>query len=146
MEGRGAFGACKTLAVGSGEVDYYSLEELDGKVGGDVFSLPLSIRVLLEALLRNCGGRFVSEDDVEALASWPESVGDELAYLPGRVLMQDFTGVPAVVDLAAMRSAMREVGGDPARINPLIPAGLVMTTRSSPKSSARVMPSGATPR
>ena len=93
---------------------------------GDVFSLPFSIRVMLESLLRNAGGKFVSEEDVEALAAWPESVGGELAYLPARVVMQDFTGVPAVVDLAAMRSAMQNVGGDPGKINPLVPTDLVI--------------------
>ena len=92
-----SFGARKTLTTGSGDVELYSLETLDEKVDGDVFSLPFSIRVMLESLLRNAGGKFVSGEDVEDLASWPESVGDELAYLPARVVMQDFTGVPAVV-------------------------------------------------
>ncbi|WP_166397447.1 aconitate hydratase AcnA [Rubrobacter marinus] len=126
MQSNDSFGARKTLTTSSGEVDYYSLKELDEKVGGDVFSLPFSVRVLLEALLRNCGGKFVAREDVEALANWPESIGGELAYLPARVVMQDFTGVPAVVDLAAMRSAMKEVGGDPAKINPLVPSDLVV--------------------
>ncbi len=120
------FGARKKLDTTSGEVAYYSLKELDGRVSGDVFSLPFSLRVILESLARECGGKFVSEADVERLASWPESVGEELAYLPARVVMQDFTGVPAVVDLAAMRSAMKAVGGDPKKINPLIPADLVI--------------------
>jgi aconitate hydratase len=115
------FGARRTIAVGSEDFTYYSLKKLDEQVSGEIFSLPFSIRVILESLLRNCGGKFVQEEDVEALASWPESVGEELAYLPARVVMQDFTGVPAVVDLAAMRSAMQEVGGDPKKINPLIP-------------------------
>ena len=120
------FGARKTLTTGSGDVELYSLETLDDKTDGDVFSLPFSIRVMLESLLRNAGGKFVSERDVEGLASWPESVGEELAYLPARVVMQDFTGVPAVVDLAAMRSAMESVGGDPGKINPLVPTDLVI--------------------
>jgi aconitate hydratase len=81
---------------------------------------------MLESLLRNAGGKFVSKDDVEALADWPGSIGGELAYLPARVIMQDFTGVPAIVDLAAMRSAMQNVGGDPGRINPLVPTDLVI--------------------
>ena len=80
------FGACKTLTTDSGDVEIYSLETLDEKTDGDVFSLPFSIRVMLESLLRNAGGRFVSEEDVEALAAWPESVGGELAYLPARVV------------------------------------------------------------
>src|SRR5918992_1586272 len=120
------FGARKTLITGSGDVDLYSLKTLDEIVDGDVFSLPFSIRVMLESLLRNAGEKFVSKEDVEELADWPESVGGELAYLPARVVMQDFTGVPAVVDLAAMRSAMENVGGDPGRINPLVPTDLVI--------------------
>jgi aconitate hydratase len=120
------FGARKTLTTDSDDVEIYSLKTLDEKADGDVFSLPFSIRVMLESLLRNAGGRFVSEEEVEDLASWPESVGDELAYLPARVVMQDFTGVPAIVDLAAMRSAMENVGGDPGKINPLVPTDLVI--------------------
>ena len=100
------FGAQTTLNTSSGDVEFYSLKTLDEKVSGDVSKLPYSIRVMLESLLRNAGGKFVSEVDVEALANWPESIGGELAYLPARVVMQDFTGVPAIVDLAAMRSAM----------------------------------------
>src|ERR671916_282245 len=126
MPENNAFDAQRKLDTSSGEVTIHSLERLDERVGGDVFSLPFSIRVILESLLRNSGGKFVAEEDVEALASWPESVGDELAYLPARVVMQDFTGVPAVVDLAAMRSAMKEVGGDPKKINPLVPTDLVI--------------------
>jgi aconitate hydratase len=126
MQNNDPFDARASLTTGSGEVEIYSLKTLDEKVGGDVFSLPFSVRVLLESLLRNCGGKFVQEEDVEALASWPESVGGELAYLPARVVMQDFTGVPAVVDLAAMRSAMKAVGGDPKKINPLVPSDLVI--------------------
>jgi aconitate hydratase len=120
------FGARTTLKTGSGDVEFYSLKVLDENVDGDVFSLPFSIRVMLESLLRNAGGKFVSKEDVEALADWPGSVGGELAYLPARVVMQDFTGVPAVVDLAAMRSAMESVGGDPGKINPLVPTDLVI--------------------
>src|SRR4028118_2056579 len=112
------FGARTKLNTGSGEVTYYSLKTLDEKVEGDVFSQPFSIRVMLESLLRNAGGKFVSQEDVEALASWPESVGGELPYLPARVVMQDFTGVPAIVDLAAMRGPAGNVGGGPKKITP----------------------------
>jgi aconitate hydratase len=126
MPENNAFDAQTKLDTRSGEVTIHSLKKLDERVEGDVFSLPFSVRVILESLLRNCGGKFVSEEDVEGLASWPGSVGEELAYLPARVVMQDFTGVPAVVDLAAMRSAMREVGGDPKKINPLVPSDLVI--------------------
>jgi aconitate hydratase len=126
MQSNDPFGARTSFTTGSGEVETYSLKALDEKVRGDVFLLPFSVRVLLESLLRNCGGKFVKEEDVEALTSWPESVGEELAYLPARVIMQDFTGVPAVVDLAAMRSAMEKIGGDPKKINPLVPSDLVI--------------------
>src|SRR3712207_2817368 len=126
MQTDDCFGTRKDLSLDSGSAEIFSLKRLDEQVSGDVFSLPFSVRVILESLLRNCGGKFVSEEDVEALASWPESVGEELAYLPARVVMQDFTGVPAVVDLAAMRSAMQEVGGDPKKINPLVPTDLVI--------------------
>src|ERR671917_581927 len=126
MPENNAFDSRAKLDTSSGEATIYGLKRLDDRVGGDVFSLPFSIRVILESLLRNCGGKFVSAEDVEDLASWPESVGEELAYLPARVVMQDFTGVPAVVDLAAMRSAMKEVGGDPKKINPLVPTDLVI--------------------
>ncbi len=121
------FGTRKQLAAGSGDsVDLYSLKTLDEKVEGDVFSLPFSVRVLLESLLRNAGGKFVGEREVKALADWPNSIGGELAYLPARVVLQDFTGVPAVVDLAAMRTAMNDIGGDPDKINPLVPSDLVI--------------------
>ena len=126
MQSNDPFDTRTSLASESGEVEMYSLKALDEKVDGDVSSLPVSVRVLLEALVRNCGGKFVKEEDVEKLASWPDSVGGELAFLPARVLMQDFTGVPAVVDLAAMRSAMQAVGGDPSKINPLVPVDLVI--------------------
>jgi aconitate hydratase len=126
MSENSAFDARARLATGSDEVTYYSLKKLDEQVRGEVFSLPFSLRVMLESLLRNAGGKFVSKEDVEALASWPESVGGELAYLPARVVMQDFTGVPAIVDLAAMRSAMQAIGGDPKKINPLVPTDLVI--------------------
>src|SRR4051794_3216541 len=118
------FGASTPLNTSSGDVEIYSLKKLDGKVEGDVFSLPFSIRVMLESLLRNAGGKFVSEEDVEALANWPESIGGELAYLPARVVMQDFTGVPAIVGLAAMRSAVKGGGGGPEKKKPLMARGL----------------------
>src|SRR5919202_2423638 len=105
MQGNDSFGARTSLATSSGGIELFSLKKLDEQVPGDVFSLPFSIRVMLESLLRNAGGKFVSDKNVEVLASWPESVGEELAYLPARVVMQDFTGVPAVGDLAAVRSA-----------------------------------------
>ncbi len=126
MQSEDRFDARSQLSLQSGSVDIYSLKKLADSGAGDVFSLPFSVRVLLESLLRNAGGKFVSEEDVTALAGWPDSVGGELAYLPARVVMQDFTGVPAVVDLAAMRTAMDDLGGDAQRINPLVPSDLVI--------------------
>ena len=95
---------------------------------GNIAALPYSIRVLLESLLRNCDGYEVTEDDVKALAGWqaasPAQV--EIPFKPARVVLQDFTGVPCVVDLAAMRAAMQRLGGDPKKINPLVPVDLVI--------------------
>ena len=126
MPENNSFDTKTKLDTDSGEVQIHSLKKLDEQVSGDVSSLPFSIRVLLESLLRNNGGKFVDDDTVEMLSNWPESVGGELPFLPARVVMQDFTGVPAVVDLAAMRSAMEKLGGDPAKIKPLVPSDLVI--------------------
>ncbi len=126
MPNNDAFNTRTSLDTDSGEVEIYSLKKLDEQVSADVFSLPFSVRVLLESLLRNTGGKFVGEDTVEMLSNWPDTVGGELPFLPARVVMQDFTGVPAVVDLAAMRSAMEKLGGDPAKIQPLVPSDLVI--------------------
>ncbi|MGE5325713.1 MAG: aconitate hydratase AcnA, partial [Deltaproteobacteria bacterium] len=95
---------------------------------GNVARFPFSIKVLLEAVLRNCDGTLVTEDDVKALAAWKAAApaNREVPFKPARVILQDFTGVPAVVDLAAMRAAMKRMGGDPARINPLVPVDLVI--------------------
>ncbi len=102
---------------------YYRLDKL-----GDVSRLPFSIKVLLEALLRSCDGYEVMPEDVEKLAKWHAAspAKDELPFKPGRVILQDFTGVPAVVDLAALRSAMARLGGDPKKINPQVPVDLVI--------------------
>ena len=118
----------RQLKVGSKSYDYFSLEAA-GKAGlGDVSRLPFSLKVLLENLLRWEDGRTVTVDDVKALAAWLKDKRSdrEIAYRPARVLMQDFTGVPAVVDLAAMRDAMVALGGDPTKINPLSPVDLVI--------------------
>ena len=90
--------------------------------------LPYSIRILLESVLRNCDGQLVHEADVHALATWDAAspAKTEIPFMPARVVLQDFTGVPAVVDLAAMRAAMARLGGDPKKINPLIPVDLVI--------------------
>jgi aconitate hydratase len=121
-----SFGARDTLEVGGREYEIFRLDALQERF--DVARLPFSLKVLLENLLRTEGNGSVRAADIEALASW-EAKADpskEIAFTPARVLMQDFTGVPAVVDLAAMRDAMAELGGDPLAIEPLVPAELVI--------------------
>jgi aconitate hydratase len=122
------FGARDKFESGGGTAALYRLSRLEDQGLCKIDALPYSIRVLLESALRNCDGFVVTEDDVKSVAGWnaaklPEV---EVPFLPARVVLQDFTGVPAVVDLAAMRSAMRRLGGDPAKINPLIPVDLVI--------------------
>jgi len=121
-----SFGARAGLDVGDRSFEVFRLDALASV--GDVGRLPFSLKVLLENLLRTEDGNAVTAEDVEAFARWdPAARSDrEIAFSPARVLMQDFTGVPAVVDLTAMRDAMAELGGDPARINPLAPAELVI--------------------
>ena len=122
------FGARDTFETVGGSVGIYRLTKLEEAGLTEVFRLPFSIRVLLESVLRNCAGYEVSEEDVKNLAGWSaESAAPvEIPFKPARVVLQDFTGVPAVVDLAAMRSAMKRIGGDPQLINPLIPVDLVI--------------------
>ena len=122
-----SFHSAATLSSGGKTVHLYRLDALKAE-GIDVARLPYSLRVLLENLLRNEDGRTVTADDIRFLARWEPAAepSREIAYMPARVLMQDFTGVPAIVDLAAMRDAMRELGGDPEKINPLQPAELVI--------------------
>src|SRR6266853_6692405 len=122
-----SFGARGSLKVGNKEYELYRIDALD-KQGIATRHLPFSLRILLENLLRTEDGGNVSKADIRALASWnskskPEK---EIACTPSRVLLQDFTGVPAVVDLAAMRDAMKRLSGDPSLINPLQPAELVI--------------------
>jgi aconitate hydratase len=123
---KNSFGAKDTLDVGGQQYEIFRLEALQQRF--DVARLPMSLKVLLENLLRTEGNGSVQASDVEALASWDAKAqpSKEIAFSPARVLMQDFTGVPAVVDLAAMRDAMADMGGDPAKINPLAPAELVI--------------------
>src|SRR4051794_19447135 len=115
------------LEVGDRRYTIYRLDRLPD-IGDNLVKLPFSLKVVLESLLRNCGDGFTTPDEVAAMARWtPESAGArEIQFKPARVLLQDFTGVPAVVDLAAMRNAMQALGGDPSRINPLSPADLVI--------------------
>ena len=121
------FNSRSKLRVGNREYEIYRLSAVDQQVGSTK-QLPYSMRILLENLLRTENGRSVTADDIRFIAGWkPEAVPDrEIAFTPARVLMQDFTGVPAVVDLAAMRDAMKKMGGDPNKINPLQPAELVI--------------------
>jgi aconitate hydratase len=121
-----SFGAKNILDVGGRAYEIFRLDALAERF--DVASLPFSLKVLLENLLRTEGNGSVGPGDIEALAGWDAAAqpSREIAFTPARVLMQDFTGVPAVVDLAAMRDAMAEMGGDPAKINPLAPAELVI--------------------
>ena len=116
-----------TLQVQGKSYSYYSLKKA-GETLGDVSRLPFSMKVLLENLLRFEDGETVTRDDLQAMAEWLKErrINREIQYRPARVLMQDFTGVPAVVDLAAMRDAMRQLGGDPQKINPLVPVHLVI--------------------
>src|SRR5918999_1070301 len=125
--GQDSLNTRSTFEVGGKTYAYYSLAKA-GEQLGDVSRLPLSMKVLLENLLRFEDGKTVTRDDVQAIVDWQkERKSDrEIQYRPARVLMQDFTGVPAVVDLAAMRDAMARLGGDPQRINPLVPVHLVI--------------------
>jgi len=126
MSSENSFGARGDLEVGGRTYEIYRLDALQSSY--DVARLPFSLKVLLENLLRNEDGAGVRKEDVEALATWDHSAepSKEIAFTPARVVMQDFTGVPAVVDLAAMRDAMADLGGDPNKINPLVPAELVI--------------------
>ncbi len=122
-----SFGTKSTLTVGDKSYHFHSFSALR-KAGHNVDRLPFSLRILLENLLRMEDGRTVEKDDVQALLDWkPLGVPDtEIQFMPARVILQDFTGVPAVVDLAAMRQALQSMGGDPGRVNPLFPAELVI--------------------
>src|SRR2546422_7870788 len=116
-----------TLKVGAQGFEIRRLEALDKQGIGSVARLPFSLKILLENLLRQEDGRFVHKEDIHALAEWkPGAAQKEIAFMPARVLLQDFTGVPAIVDLATMREAVKRMGGDPKQINPLFPAELVI--------------------
>jgi aconitate hydratase len=121
-------GARATLETLSGRAVIYRLDRLEESGYGAVSRLPFSIKILLEGLLRNCDGTLVTEEDVASLAKWnaQSPVAREVPFKPARVILQDFTGVPAVVDLAAMRAAIERLGGDPGKINPLVPVDLVI--------------------
>jgi aconitate hydratase len=120
------FGARAQLRIRGRSLEVFRLDALQARY--DVFRLPYTLRILLENVLRHEDGVSVTDRDVEAVAGWVATAepSQEISFTPGRVLLQDFTGVPAIVDLAAMRDAMRELGSDPSRINPLLPAELVI--------------------
>ena len=122
------FKSRKTLRVGNSQYIYYSLRQLEADGLTQLERLPISIRILLEMVLRNLNQTDVFEQDVRNLAAWQPSGAERtpIPFKPGRVLLQDFTGVPAIVDLAAMRDAMAKLGGDPKKINPLVPVDLVI--------------------
>src|SRR5436853_1707459 len=122
-----SFKSRSSLQVGPKEYEIYRIDALDQQ-GISTKHLPFSLRILLENLLRTEDGRNVKPDDIRALAAWNSQTrpNKEIAFTPSRVLLQDFTGVPAVVDLGAMRDAMKKMGGDPRLINPLQPAELVI--------------------
>jgi len=127
---KNTFSSRATLRTGSDSFEIYRLDALARAGVGNVARLPFSLKVLLENLLRHEDDRFVHANDIRALASWDPSKSaaaeKEVSFMPARVLLQDFTGVPAVVDLAAMRDAIKSLGGDPKKINPLLPAELVI--------------------
>lgn len=125
---RDPFGARAVLTDGPKPLHYYRLEALQEQGVGDISRLPFTIKVLLESALRNNNGYEIRDEDVIRLARWVQtaSEGQEVPFKPARVILQDFTGVPSLVDLAALRSAMARLGGDPARIQPVIPVDLVI--------------------
>ena len=117
----------KTLTVKSSKYTIYSLPKFAKSIGKDLSQLPFSIRVLLESALRNHDNYQVTDKDIQTILNWkPNERKDEIAFKPGRVILQDFTGVPCVVDLAAMRDAMKKLGGDITKINPQVQCDLVI--------------------
>ncbi len=121
------FKARDSLKVGKKEYVFYRLDALEKAHLTDLKRLPFSIRIMLEAALRQCNDKEITQADVKKIASWkPQEVRPGIPFLPARVIMQDFTGVPAIVDLAAMRAAVARLGGDPKKINPLVPVDLVI--------------------
>jgi aconitate hydratase len=122
------FGSLDELSTEAGTLKFHRLSRLESEGFDRIDSLPFSLRILLESVLRQIDGRAITEDHVRALASWEPNTPKqpEVPFLPARVIMQDLTGVPAIVDLAAMRSALDRLGGDPAKINPMLPVDLVI--------------------
>src|SRR5215468_10668126 len=123
-----SFKCRKILKVGNKSYVHYSLPAAEKNGLRGISRLPFSLKVLLENMLRHEDGRSVTKEDIQGFAQWlrTKTSEREIPFRPARVLMQDFTGVPAVVDLAAMRDAMKHLGGDPSKINPLVPVDLVI--------------------
>jgi len=128
MTAKDQFSTARSLEVGGKSYRYYSLKALEEQGLGSISKLPFSIRVLLEAAVRQFDGRAITEEHINQLAKWNEGVGrnKEIPFIPARIVLQDFTGVPVVVDLAAMRDTVKKAGGDPKKINPLVPVDLVI--------------------
>ncbi|MBA9087530.1 aconitate hydratase [Fontibacillus solani] len=122
------FSSARTLEVGGKNYRYYDLQALEQQGLGKISKLPFSIKVLLEAAVRQYDGRAITEEHVKQIAGWSEGHDDnkEIPFIPARIVLQDFTGVPVVVDLAAMRDTVKKAGGDPKQINPLVPVDLVI--------------------
>ncbi|MDP6560282.1 MAG: aconitase family protein, partial [Candidatus Binatia bacterium] len=123
-----SFRTRSTLKVGRQAYEIYRLDQLEKATSKNLSRLPFSLKILLENLLRQEDGRRVTKADVETFAGWNPKVKEEkeIAFMPARVLTQDLTGVPAIVDLAVMREAMKRLGGDPKKINPLAPVDLIV--------------------
>ncbi|PZT53724.1 aconitate hydratase AcnA [Paenibacillus silvae] len=128
MSAKNHFSAARSLEVGGKSYRYYSLDALQEGGHGDLSKLPFSIKVLLEAAIRQFDGRAITEEHVKQLTGWAEGRDNnkEIPFIPARIVLQDFTGVPVVVDLAAMRDTVKKAGGDPKQINPLVPVDLVI--------------------
>lgn len=128
MPSKDHFSLAKNLNSGGKTYRYYHLNALEEQGAGDISSLPFSIKVLLEAAVRQYDGRAITEEHVKQLANWSGGIdrNKEIPFIPARIVLQDFTGVPVVVDLAAMRDTVKKAGGDPKKINPLVPVDLVI--------------------
>ena len=128
MASEGSFNAAATFEMSNGDMGHFAnLHSLEAAGLCQLEKLPCTIRVLLEAALRKCDGFLVTEEDVKRIASWsPTQSPAEIPFMPSRVILQDFTGVPAVVDIAALRDAMVALGGDPKKVNPQVPVDLVI--------------------
>ncbi len=126
-QSKNPFGALANIDLPEGRTSFYRIRRLEDEGVTSIERLPFSVRILLENVLRHAGKGYVTEDDVRAVAAWsPTEAGVNIPFMPTRVVLQDFTGVPAVVDLAAMRAGLSAIGGDPERINPQVPADLVI--------------------